>query len=70
MAPKVVNICFALVRWTPVLFITAVIVWSYYAYVIQMCICKYSAFILWFMIIFYDFPDNTSLTEITKSQTH
>ncbi|ELT91032.1 hypothetical protein CAPTEDRAFT_220171 [Capitella teleta] len=42
MAPTVVNICFALVRWTPVLFITAVIVWSYYAYVIQMCLFSIS----------------------------
>lgn len=28
------------VKWVPVLFISAVIGWSYYAYVIQLCLCK------------------------------
>ena len=40
MAPAVVNMCINIVKWTPVLFITAVLVWSYYAYVLQMCLCK------------------------------
>lgn len=43
MAPRAVQLCFAFIRSIPVVFITAVIGWSYYAYVVQMCICTYSA---------------------------
>ncbi|XP_064608537.1 palmitoyltransferase ZDHHC20-B-like isoform X2 [Liolophura sinensis] len=40
MAPTnpVVRCCCSAVKWGPVIFITAVVCWSYYAYVIQMCI--------------------------------
>jgi len=40
MAPIIVKCCISIVKWTPVLFITAVLVWSYYAYVLQLCLCK------------------------------
>ena len=42
MAPKALKLCFAFIRSVPVVFITAVIGWSYYAYVVQMCICMYN----------------------------
>lgn len=36
--------CFKAVKWVPVLFIVAVIGWSYYAYVIQLCFRKFNSY--------------------------
>lgn len=33
--------CFEAIKWIPVIFIFGLIAWSYYAYVVQMCICKF-----------------------------
>ena len=60
MASKALNVCLAIIRWAPVVFITAVIVWSYYAYVLQMCICEY------YVINSYDSEsDNEKLIDLS-----
>ena len=44
MAGKLIGVCVGIFRWFPVVFVTAIIVWSYYAYVVHMCLCKFVAF--------------------------
>jgi len=34
--------CVNAVKWVPVILIVTIIVWSYYAYVIQLCFCEYA----------------------------
>ncbi|XP_017049369.1 palmitoyltransferase ZDHHC20-B isoform X2 [Drosophila ficusphila] len=46
--------CMAVFKWIPVLFITAVIAWSYYAYVVELCIRNSQNHIgMIFMLLFY-----------------
>ncbi|KAH8353950.1 hypothetical protein KR067_005948 [Drosophila pandora] len=46
--------CMAVFKWIPVLFISAVIAWSYYAYVVELCIHNSENRIgMIFMLIFY-----------------
>ena len=40
--------CFEVLKWIPVVFILAVLGWSYYAYVVQMCIREFSFFFFFF----------------------
>lgn len=34
--------CQRVFSWIPVLIITSVVLWSYYAYVFELCLCKYN----------------------------
>ena len=34
-------VCISIFKWFPVLFIFAILIWSYYAYVLQLCLCKF-----------------------------
>ncbi|KQS70318.1 palmitoyltransferase ZDHHC15B isoform X2 [Drosophila erecta] len=46
--------CMAVFKWIPVLFITAVIAWSYYAYVVELCIRNsQNGIAMIFMLLFY-----------------
>ncbi|XP_017033451.1 palmitoyltransferase ZDHHC20-B isoform X4 [Drosophila kikkawai] len=46
--------CMSVFKWIPVLFITAVIAWSYYAYVVELCIRNSENGIgMVFMLLFY-----------------
>jgi len=66
--------CYATLKWIPVIFILAVIAWSYYAYVVQMCIltiesvpkkviylCIYHVLIILFLWSYYRTMFNSSI---------
>lgn len=43
--------CQRVFSWVPVLIITSVVLWSYYAYVFELCFCKYDNLCTFFWLV-------------------
>jgi hypothetical protein len=37
--------CLASLKWLPVVFVVGVLLWSYYAYVVQLCLRMFNVFV-------------------------
>lgn len=48
--------CVRVLSWIPVTILTLVVVWSYYAYVVQLCLSKYSGFVYIFPSMLLESP--------------
>ena len=61
-------ICISIFKWFPVVFILAITIWSYYAYVLQLCLCKCCFFVVFSVNTLFSVHDASKRTEPRHSE--